>query len=122
MASDKKKGSGARLAVLGVVVVALVAVFAATKLAGPKVSLRDAVLTGELLGKSVDDATRFFGVQPEVVPNEETDSPSTRNFRYTVTRGGETHRIRVREQAGKITATKLVDEQDRALDITVDAP
>jgi hypothetical protein len=116
------KGSGARLAVLGLIVLVLAGVLAFVKMrggtgGGPDVQAM--VLNGELLGKTMAEATAALGVEPQIIPNEPTDSPSTKNALFVVahTDPAKTVRVRVREQAGKLTVTELVDEQNKPLPI-----
>jgi hypothetical protein len=104
MATDKGGGKG-RMMVLIVVLLAAVGVFAWYQMKGAGGSRIDSVLmSGDLLGKPLEDATKAFGAEPAAQTNPDPASTATL-YIYTVG----SRRISVQVRAGKITRAEPVD-------------
>jgi hypothetical protein len=74
------------------------------------------LMSGDLFGKQLEDATKLFGVQPVAQPNPDPNSTAT-IYLYTIASSdpAKTRRISVQVRASKITRADLVDETGKVI-------
>ncbi len=115
-------GSKGRLVVL-VVLLAAVAVAGWYRFGrGAGGGIEEAIVSSELVGKTLDDATKAFGVQPVEQPNPDAATNTAKIYLYTLA-GAKPDRqfIRVRvASTGKILNTRFIDASGN--DIVIDRP
>lgn len=109
-------------------ILALVAAGAWYRFMGPGASagggnnIELTVANGDLLGKTIEDASAALGAQPVEQPNPDGEKSTARIYLYTLASDRPDRRlVRVRAASnGKIIATNFVDEAGNVINVESD--